>query len=114
MGGKNQQPVDYSQRTNLFYVPTNNLADIHLLRSIGSATLPYPWLRQTPSIDGLWAGAPPATTAMSSTDKPAVCVDRHYLRHDALMINGRLILASFGRHSLPDEEKRLPCLSRER
>jgi len=37
-----------------------------------SNTLPYPWLRQTPSIDGLWAGAPPATTAMSSTDKPAV------------------------------------------
>jgi lanthanide-dependent methanol dehydrogenase len=25
MGGKNQQPVAYSPRTNLFYVPTNNL-----------------------------------------------------------------------------------------
>jgi PQQ-dependent dehydrogenase (methanol/ethanol family) len=25
MGGKNQQPVSYSPRTNLFYVPTNNL-----------------------------------------------------------------------------------------
>jgi hypothetical protein len=30
------------------------------------------------------------------------------------LIHGRLILASFGRHSFPDEEKRLPCPSRER
>jgi hypothetical protein len=37
-----------------------------------SNTFPYPWLRQTPSIDGLWAGAPTATAVMNSTDRPAV------------------------------------------
>lgn len=41
MGGKNQQPVAYSPRTNLFYVPTNNLCmdyegvEVRLGRGLG-------------------------------------------------------------------------------